>query len=226
MKKPSIDFSAITFCLGGTFDPIHHGHLRLVAELKIKFPGAKILLIPAADPVHKTGVFCSKEHRLVMSQLAVKEMTGIEVSDIEMQRKDKSYTVETLKLLRKTSPQNIFCWVLGQDAFNDLETWYQVDLLHQFCHLLVVSRPGYEPDNSGYQKSNCFGFQPSDDFEKILIELNGTIFHCQLPLLDISSTRIRQLLSQYQKGYDQVKWLLPDPILDYITKHQLYKSTE
>ncbi|MCK5716531.1 MAG: nicotinate (nicotinamide) nucleotide adenylyltransferase, partial [Thiomargarita sp.] len=126
--------------LGGTFNPIHHGHLRLALELYERLDCEKILLIPSARPPHREQPTVSCQHRLEMVQSAIFGVTGLSVDDRELRRKGPSYMVDTVSSLRDDYPQNPLYLILGLDAFMGLSHWYQWKRLVHLTHLLVIVR--------------------------------------------------------------------------------------
>ena len=220
------DFPNLRLCIGGTFDPIHNGHLRLGAELGLLFPAAKLIFIPLAKPVHRQLPQISQQHRLRMVKLALDGTKDMEASAIEINRAGESYTIETLQQLKVLSPDNIFCWVIGSDVFQHLSKWHQVERLHKFCHMIVVSRAGYVSTNADFSQATSYDFKVTHEFADLNSQKSGLLYHCSLPLLDISSTRIRQLLLRDGGDINSVKWLIPEKIQQYIFNNQLYKSIE
>ena len=201
--------------LGGTFDPVHHGHLRLASELQILLPQAEIRLMPSGQPPHRTPPQASAKHRLKMLQLAVVNSKNMTVDDFEVTKNSPSYSIETLFHLRQTIPKRAIIWVLGNDAYQELGRWQRVSELSNLCHLLVVNRAG----NYAQENKSCHGFSQVESLEQLHTKPAGLVFQLELPLLEISSTRIRQLI----KNGNGARWLLPDVVNNYITFNSLYK---
>ncbi len=130
--------------LGGTFDPIHHGHLALARAARQQFGLDRVLFIPAFNPPHKKekNHVSSPEHRYRMVELALREEEGFEVCDLELKRKGISYTVDTLRELRESHPRAEFFLILGADAFADIGSWREPSRLGEWAVFLVAGRPG------------------------------------------------------------------------------------
>jgi len=130
--------------LGGTFNPVHQGHLQLAREVKIKCGLDEILLIPSGIPPHKTEEeLATAEDRLEMVRLAIEGIPGLSVSDIEIRRPEQSYTIDTVRELLKTAPGVDFYFIIGLDAFLEIETWKEAGSLLKIVSFIVVSRPEY-----------------------------------------------------------------------------------
>jgi len=215
---------------GGTFNPVHRGHLAIAEEIRKAIGLDRILLIPAGRPPHKSGQkIPPAKHRLEMVRLSVREHPNLEVSDLEVRRRGKSYTIETVKALEREFPKGTeFYLILGLDAFLDFSTWRSPDELKARCHLVVVSRPGFL--FADLLRSNILS--PPDP--KPLRELDqGRRDRYELPLTpatrlilirvkahDVSATQIRDHLF----GGKRLKNLLPPLVESYIIKNHLYEG--
>jgi nicotinate-nucleotide adenylyltransferase len=206
--------------LGGTFDPIHFGHLRLAEELGDQLKLAQVRLIPAKLPPHRANPSVSAQDRLAMTRLAAAGNPRLVVDDRELRREGASYSVDTLLELRSELGAHVpLCLMLGVDAFVALMTWSRWQQLFNLAHLVVATRPGYALDLdklpeplgsiSRTRLSNIPGDAP-----------NGRVIPREIAALDISASGIRQALSQGQS----TRYLLPDSVLDYIRDHQLYRG--
>ena len=129
--------------LVGTFDPIHYGHLRPAQEVMRALDLAEVRIIPAANPPHRRAPLATAAQRLRMAELAVAEFPGLRVDDREIKRGGPSYTVLTLESLRGEFGARPLCLLLGLDAFEGLETWYQLQRLPELTHFVVMTRPGW-----------------------------------------------------------------------------------
>lgn len=201
--------------LGGTFDPIHIGHLRIAAQLRdLGFD--KVLLIPNRIPPHRPQPQASGEQRLQMLSLACRELDGVEACDIELLRDDYSYSAITVAALKTQFPKVSFTWVMGQDAWQGFEHWHQpLELLEQ-ANLLVVSRPGLQ-NTSHWQEQQLELRQRS--ISQLLASESGTICLQTLPELDISASYLRRAIKQ---GHN-IHFLVPDAVLDFLNQQQLYR---
>lgn len=208
---------------GGTFDPIHLGHLRSAEEIGEDLNLDKVYLIPAASPPHKTkGPAASFHDRLTMARLAVDESQRIEVLDLEGRRPGRSYSIETLEQLHQMfTPQSQLFFILGIDAFMEIDTWKRHERLFDYAHFVVMRRAGYEVQNLETYLSNL-----GLDVKKIPLGLDFVtpsgkcLIIRNLTRMDISSTQIRTLVS---KG-KSIRFLVPGPVSAYIGEYGLYKK--
>jgi nicotinate-nucleotide adenylyltransferase len=203
--------------LGGTFDPIHHGHLRLAIELYERLDLAEVRLIPAAHPPHRRSPTASAQLRLQMLQAAIAGIPGLVIDDRELHRSGPSYTVDTLSSLREEYPHRSLGLILGMDAFINLPQWYQWQRLITLGHLLVVHRLGTQmPSLSALQ--DWFSQHQANHLADLNRQLTGCIWVEEIPLLSISATQIRTLIATGKNP----RYLLPLAVLDIINTHQLY----
>ena len=200
--------------LGGTFDPIHYGHLRSALELKELFELDHVRLIPCAQPVHRDSPTATATQRLEMLQLAVKNQTDFIVDTQELQRAGGSYTFDTLTALRSNYPKVPLLLFIGSDAFNDFTTWFRWKELFNLAHVVVITRP-----NATLNPLNEFFKNHLTNDKKILKqEVAGLLFFQQITQLEISATAIRGMITTRKNPC----FLLPDAVIDYIYQHQLY----
>ncbi|MEJ2091460.1 MAG: nicotinate-nucleotide adenylyltransferase, partial [Syntrophobacterales bacterium] len=208
---------------GGTFNPIHYGHLRSAEEVAEALDLGQVWFIPAALPPHKSqSDMTSFEVRLTMTRLAVGRQARLAVSDVEGRRPGKSYTIETLHLLREEfGPQGELYFILGMDAMLEIATWKNYRELFTLSHFVVMERPGYDRDRLG----KLLKEQVHPDF-KLLSTGNGfehpsgyRVLIQATTLMDISGTRIRHLVRQGQS----IRYLLPEAVRRFILKNNLYR---
>lgn len=200
--------------LGGTFDPVHIGHLRIAIQLRdLGFD--KVLLIPNHVPPHRPQPIASAAQRLTMLQLACESLEGIETSAIELERQDLSYSAITVAALCELYPQHHFTWVMGGDAWQGFEHWHQPLALLEKSNLLVISRPG-ERHISHWQEQQLLERECSK--EQLFSFQQGKICLMHWPELEISASSLRQALRQG----DNIQLLTPDRVLAYIQQHRLY----
>jgi nicotinate-nucleotide adenylyltransferase len=203
--------------LGGTFNPIHHGHLRLAIELYERLDLAEVRLLPVGQPPHREQPTISNEYRLEMVQAAIIGVTGLSVDDRELRRKGPSYMVDTLSSLRKDFPQRPLCLILGMDAFLDLPQWYQWERLITLAHILVVNRINSQLyDNQIMQ--NFLKKHRILKKEELQIEKSGKIWVEEILILDISSTQIRNIIAAGKNP----NYLLPPAVLEKINSYHFY----
>jgi nicotinate-nucleotide adenylyltransferase len=212
---------------GGTFNPIHYGHLRVAEEVRDKVNLDKILFVPAGNPPLKTEDIADTEYRYEMAKLAVADNRFFELSDIECRLTGKSYTVNTIEELRRAHPESEFFLILGIDAFLDMPNWWHPDVLITLTNFIVISRPGVrfaDIEKSPYLNVEGVTLREMDNAttEKYISKLKSdrdAIF-LTLTQIDISSTEIRSLIKQNKS----IKYLLPPEVQSYIIMNGLYKN--
>ncbi len=209
---------------GGTFNPIHFGHLRAAEEIYEHFALQKVIFIPAADPPHKNKRnILPAPWRAHMVKLAIADNPHFHLSLVEMMRKGKSYSVETIFYFRQRFGKNVqLYFIVGLDAFLEINTWKDYPKLFQLCNFIIISRPGFGKNFSAVhlpvelKDSFCY-----DKKRRGFIHDFGTgIFPHQITGLDISSTMIREKIEQGQS----IKYLLPAGVEEYIYRHKLYQK--
>jgi nicotinate-nucleotide adenylyltransferase len=210
--------------LGGTFDPIHLGHLRCAEEILEIFDLNRILFIPASRPPHKINAdITSFYHR---EQMIIKAIEGNPVftySDVEKHREDKSYSVETVDCILKKYMENLEVYfILGQDAFHAIHTWKDWERLLLLCNFVVMTRPGYEEKGlKGILPADFANQFTYDDTVKGFRGPTGHVIYFRgVTFLDISSSDIRQRA----KNGKSIKFLVPEAVRHYIMKNSLYKD--
>lgn len=208
--------------LGGTFDPVHCGHLRLALELAEQLALDRVLLIPAARPPHRAAPVASPERRLQMLQLAVAGERRLRVDARECRRAGASYTVDTLTELRaELGPEPALCFLVGADAFLGMSTWHQWQRLPELAHIVVVARPGWRlPAVLGPME--CWRDRFTDNSDTLFANSVGGILFAMLSPLDISATRIRALVAKGRSA----RYLVPDAVWSYIRRQRLYGFTQ
>lgn len=205
--KKSIKRYAI---MGGTFDPIHFGHLAAAEEVRERLSCEKVIFIPSGNPPHKQGrVLTASNHRYDMTLLATASNSKFQVSDIEINRNGYTYTLDTIKQLKTIYGEAVeLLFITGADALLEIETWYKVEELLKLCGFVAVTRPGY--DKSKLEQKLLY-LQSKYDSELHIVDVPG---------LNISSTDLRQRIQQGTS----IKYLVPDDVIDYINSHRLYRS--
>ncbi len=210
---------AVHIILGGTFNPVHFGHLRMAQEMLNQFFEAKVSLMPSAFPPHRDKPSATPEQRIEMLQLALKNSEGIEIDARELERDEPSYSVVTLKNLRKEVGESSLIFLMGTDAFAKLNQWYQWRNLLELTNILVIERPNNDFPVDG-EVADYYAQHQVEDATELAQHSHGKIGRFTMPLLDISSTKIRQQI----KCGKSPRFLLPNAILDYIETHQLYRD--
>jgi nicotinate-nucleotide adenylyltransferase len=212
---------------GGTFNPIHYGHLRAAEEVREKLGLDRVLFVPSGNPPLKTKDIVPAMRRFAMAKLAVKDNSVFQLSDIESRLPGKSYTVKTIESLQKENPQVEFSLIFGIDAFLDIPNWWHPEHLVTLSHFIIISRPGYpffDLQSSPYIKIKKPILKDLDAFNieshKATLLSQREAVLLRLTPLSISSTEIRRLV---QLG-SSIKYLLPPAVQSYIMKNKLYKN--
>jgi len=217
--------SAVLGVFGGTFDPIHCGHLELAREVRAALDLVAVRFIPAGDPPHRAAPVAPAIHRLAMVELAIAGHPGLEVDSREIQRKGRSYTVETLEELRRELPSRALALIVGGDAFLGFPEWHRWRELFDLAHVIVVARPGvaFELEMPPALAAE-WRFRLRDDLTALSIERAGAIVVQPITAHPISASAIRSELARGAEGIAAVRGLLPAAVLAYIDRNQLYRS--
>ena len=212
-----------TGILGGTFNPIHLAHLRIAEEVREACALDEVLFIPAAAPPHKAVEGeTSFAHRLAMIEAAIADNPGFRVSDLEARRSGKSFSVDTLELLRQADPAGERYFIVGLDSFRDIATWHEYVRLFELAHLVVTARPGVDlPDPLtalpvAVQNDFCY----DDQLKKLRHRSGNVVIFLEETRLDISSTLIRGKVA----GGASIRYLVPPVVAAYIADHGLYQT--
>ncbi|MBP7221781.1 MAG: nicotinate-nucleotide adenylyltransferase [Sedimentibacter sp.] len=194
--------------MGGSFDPIHIGHLVVANEALNIYELDEIIFVPAGDPPHKSSLKADPFHRLLMVNMAVLSNDKFSVSDLEIKCRGKSYTLNTLREFHKMYEDTEFYFITGTDAVIDLPNWYKPEEVLKLCRFIAASRPGISIK------------EVNEKIDEIKKTFGGNIELLKIPMLQISSTEIRKRVSM---GIS-VKYLLPESVEQYIIKNELYKE--
>lgn len=213
--------------LGGTFNPIHLGHLHLAIELHARLSLDEILLIPTGIPPHKTDEkLASPSDRLEMVRLAIAGYPFLKVSDIEIRRSTPSYSIDTVRALKKESPGGQFYFIIGLDAFLEIESWRESDTLLKILHFVVVSRPGFQfrqltrlPFLSNYPEKELAELDLNQNRLEIQINPFPTLTLLRIEPYPISSSEIREKI---KKEEDFNNNLLPESVKSFIMKKRIF----
>ena len=215
--------------IGGTFDPVHNGHLHLALQAKKLFGLQKVIFVPTYRSPHKLTLEpVSSEHRLAMLSLALKNQPDCYIDNLEIKKDRVSYTIETLRDLKSLHPDWEIYLIMGADSFQTIDTWKQCSKLLDFCSILVGTRPGVElsisksiqikfsldesqkPVCQSSLKAKLVAYKNSKKYTQIIL--------FEIPPIDISSNNIRQRIS----NKEEIKNLLPPSVDNYIMKNRLY----
>jgi nicotinate-nucleotide adenylyltransferase len=199
--------------MGGTFNPIHNGHLVAAAEALNQFDLEKVIFIPSGNPPHKNYHEEEiAEHRYLMTVIATSSNSSFFVSRIEIDRKGKSYTIDTLKELKKIYGKDTeFFFITGADAILEILTWKKTEEIIDLCYMIAATRPGYNLLKLEELKNNLAQRTKNNLDNKILV--------MEVPALAISSTDIRERV----KSGRTIDYLVPEGVSNYILKHGLYR---
>lgn len=211
---------------GGTFNPIHYGHLRVAEEVLEILAFDKIWFIPSGTPPFSKPDIVSASHRYEMTKIAIKNNPGFDVSDVEVKTRGISYSVKTMERLTLKHKETEFFFILGIDTFLDIPKWRQPSRLMKLANTVVISRPGFSfldlcisPYLAGIQKKTL---REVDRGKRKIFSFNlktgRKLFLCRVSELEISASAIRDFV----RSGKSIKYLLPDSVESYIISHKLY----
>lgn len=219
MSAPLSLNSPLVGLFGGTFDPVHYGHLRSALELVERLQLEQLRLMPSAQPPHRDVPECSAEHRAAMVELAVAGAPRLACDTRELQRAGKSYTIDSLIELRGELGEQVgLCLVMGCDAVLGITTWHRWQELLDWAHIIIIARPGWELPRSG-AVAQWLADHRLLDHKALRQRSAGGIVIEELRPLAISSTEIRDMLAAGRSA----QYLTPQTVLDYIQLHKLYR---
>ncbi|MDT8321457.1 MAG: nicotinate-nucleotide adenylyltransferase [Xanthomonadales bacterium] len=204
---------------GGTFDPVHFGHLRAALEASEYLGLDDFRLLPAGRPPHRTSPVASAEQRLAMLQTAVRRYPVFRVDDREVRRPGESYMVDTLRAIRGEAGDMPLLLMVGQDAANELDRWHEWRRLFDLAHLVIMRRPGAAQDCSSTLAQEMLPRFAASAAELMGLPA-GRIWTIEVTQLAISSTDIRKRLASGRSA----SFLLPESVIDYIRAHGLYNG--
>jgi len=205
---------------GGTFDPIHYGHLRTALELKALLDLERVHIVPVADPPHRTAPMSEGALRLRMVQAAIRNEPGFVADDRELKRAGVSYTIDTLASFRAELPGRSLCLLLGMDAFLGLPHWRRWRELTTLAHIVVAHRPGWEAPSTG-MLGELLDERRAPSAAELAARPAGLIHVQPVTQLEISSTDLRDSL---RAGRDP-KFLVPDSVREIIIETECYAES-
>lgn len=191
--------------MGGTFDPVHHGHLVIAEAARAEFRLDRVVWVPSGDPPHKGDQVTPAEHRYAMVLLATAGHPQFQVSRLEVERQGPSYSLETVRHFQAAHPGAELFFITGADAVLELLTWHRPDEVVRSCRFIAVTRPGYALEE-------LRRVLPAAYLERIEL--------LAVPAVEISSTDLRRRLREGRT----VRYLLPDTVEAYLRKHGLYSE--
>jgi nicotinate-nucleotide adenylyltransferase len=212
----------ITGLYGGTFNPIHFGHLRTAEEIGERFGMKEIVFIPSANPPHKDARDAvDPNHRLKMAGLAITGNSLFSVSDLEYHRRGKSYSIDTVRELHRQRPDETLAFILGLDAFLEIHTWHKYEEIFGECDFIVTTRPGTAKAGGHPAFPEAVGkvMKRKGTTREWVHPSGRRVVFTEVTDLDISATTIRGLVREGKS----VRYLLPIRVREYIQDHGLYK---
>ncbi len=207
---------------GGTFNPVHQGHLIAAEEIRQRFQLQRIIFVPSARPPHKPDLeLIDAGHRLEMTRLAIEGNPHFDISSIELDRIGFSYSVETVQFFRKKFGEDAaLFFLIGADAFPELNSWHEPERLIGLCDFIVLSRPDFSFDEVFRRIDETFGIKDHGEKDRVPLPNGQFLYLAEITSIGISSTLIR---SRIRKG-GAIKYLLPEPVESYILSNNLYKN--
>jgi len=214
---------------GGTFDPVHVGHIKMALELKDCLSLDTLYLMPCFKAAHKNAVSASAEHRCNMLNLAVKQFKSLQIDDREILRGETSYTIESMKELRRLIGNESLCFVLGSDALQSFVSWKNVEMFSSLAHLIIINRP-VDQDvmsiNDPLSQSELLsvsnlenlGYLPAVSYVDLAQSTNGYYLSVELSKIKVSSSMIRERVTKKES----IETLVADEVNQYICDNGLY----
>ena len=199
--------------LGGTFDPIHNGHIHIATEVQARLGLALLKFMPCALPVHRNLPQVSAQHRCAMIGLAIAEQSSFALSSLELDRDGPSYSIDSLHQLRVEGDSPLVL-VLGADAFNDFDSWKQPHEIMRLANIVVCCRPGFQLEQANFDEYRV------DAVRQFSSRTSGAILTLEVDAIDCSSSAVRASLNS---GTTPRQYLHP-AVADYIDKHNLYRK--
>ena len=192
---------------GGSFDPVHFGHLKTANSIKNELNFERLFLLPCFEPVHKNSLNYSSIERLEMLSLAIKEFPSLEIDTREIDRGGSSFMIDTLIELLEEFKENNICLIIGMDSFISFKTWKKWDQFASLVHLIVLPRNSGQPS-----QNNLDTFELAIDKNDLKIKPNGLLYFSNSELIDISSTDIRDRIASNQN----LDGLMPSSVINFL----------
>lgn len=217
-----------TGLMGGSFDPVHAGHLRAAEEISEKLALDEVVFIPTLESPHKNSeTMAAPSHRLNMLTLSAEGNSRFRVSDMELRREPPSYTIDTLKLLNESNPQNRYYFIMGCELFAEIETWKDSAELFSCSNFVVLRRPGYDFASSAspipLALENDFRYSYSDrGMDVFAHKSSNELLFVDIAGIRVSSTEVRELA----RHGSSLRYLVPREVQEYIAKNDLYQLEE
>jgi nicotinate-nucleotide adenylyltransferase len=205
--------------LGGTFDPIHFGHLRMALEIYMALDLSSVHLMPCFEPVHRIAPIASPQQRFAMVKAAVEGVEGLYADDLEIKRGGRTFTIDTLQAIRLQLPRTPLCLILGIDAFLGFQTWKNWQDILTLAHIIVTHRPFYHLPETGAIAELTKAYQ-QEASTYVHEHLAGSILLRPITALEISATEIRKQIALSKSP----RFLLPKIVYDYIKQNAIYQA--
>jgi len=196
---------------GGSFDPVHLGHLKTATSLKTELHLDHLFLLPCCEPVHKVGLKYSSNDRLKMLNLAIDNFSTLEIDSREISRGGGSYMIDTLRELKRIYKDEPICLIIGMDSYLKIKTWKDWQEFSQLVHLVILQRQGF-----GLIDSSLGSFQTTKEVQQLKLESNGLLYFSNCPKINISSSDIRSRIAANQNLND----FLPKSVISYLRLHE------
>ena len=196
---------------GGSFDPIHLGHLKTATTLKTELQLDHLFLLPCCEPVHKDGLKYPSNDRLKMLNLALEKFSTLEIDSREILRGGGSYMIDTLHELKQIYRDEPICLIIGMDSFLKIKTWKDWQEFSKLVHLVILERQGFNIIDSSLDS-----FHNTKDVNELRLESNGLLYFSNCPKINISSSDIRDRIAANQNLDD----LLPKSVINYLRLHE------
>ena len=196
---------------GGSFDPIHLGHLKTATTLKTELQLDHLFLLPCCEPVHKDGLKYPSNDRLKMLNLALEKFSTLEIDSREILRGGGSYMIDTLHELKQIYRDEPICLIIGMDSFLKIKTWKDWQEFSKLAHLVILQRQGFNIIDSSLDS-----FHNTKEVNELRLESNGLLYFSNCPKINISSSDIRDRIAANQNLDD----LLPKSVINYLRLHE------
>lgn len=209
---------------GGTFDPIHYGHLQVANAVIHELNLEEIFLLPTGLPPHRKEPRASPRHRLNMIEIAISDYPKIKINLHEIHQTSNCYTIDTVKYFKHKQNVSGLNIVIGMDSFTSLYKWHQWQELITYCNIIVIKRPKCDFNLNNKELYKFYQSHHTDKIKSLLNSPNGNIYICKnTPLLDISATKIRKAIKDLSTENNELHKLIPNGVKEYILKNNLYK---
>ena len=196
---------------GGSFDPVHLGHLKTATSLKTELHLDHLFLLPCCEPVHKVGLKYSSNDRLKMLNLAIDNFSTLEIDSREISRGGGSYMIDTLRELKRIYKDEPICLIIGMDSYLKIKTWKDWQEFSKLVHMVILQRQGFDLIDS-----SLGSFQTTKEVQQLKLESNGLLYFSNCPKINISSSDIRSRIAANQNLND----LLPESVISYLRLHE------